>query len=120
MLAPACVLRTGNRDILESMSLLTAIVRTASQFLYVLGVVIAVPCLMVLIWGLSGTSRFLASAPLGLTLGEYAAVAAVSTVTANAIAFLRPDDMADWMLPFAAALLVVFAGLVFALSWLPR
>ena len=97
-----------------------AFLRTSSQFVYVLALLIAVPSLVILAWTLSDTTRFLAGAVLGVSLGEYAAAAAAGTFTANAIAFLRPEDMAGWMLPVAGALLLAFAGLMVLLFVLPR
>ena len=87
-----------------------AFLRTFSQFLYFLAVLVAVPSLMVLGWHVIDPLRFLGSAPLGLSLGQIAAAAAIGSVAANAVAFLRPEDMTGWMGPFAGVLLLAFGG----------
>ncbi len=89
---------------------MTAFLRTSSQFVYFLSVLVAVPSLIVLGWHLIDPLRFLGEGPLGLSLGQVAAAAAIGSATANAVAFLRPEDMAGWMVPFAGLLLLAFGG----------
>lgn len=93
--------------------------RTLSQFVYVLAVLVAVPSLVLLAAGLVESDRFYAGAILGVSLAELAAVAAVSTLTANAIPFLRPQDATSWMTPLAAALLGLLAALLAGLALFP-
>lgn len=101
------------------MSQVTVLTRTIVQFVYFLSVLTAVPSLGLLVWIFLDTTRFLGAAPLGISIGEYASAAAVSTVTANAVAFLRPDDMDDWMTVLALMLLLAFGGLMLLLFVLP-
>ena len=102
------------------MSSVRGFLRTSSQFVYVVAILVAAPSLALLAWGFLDTARFLSGTVLDLALGKVAAAAAGGTAVASAVAFLRPDDMAPWMLPLAGVLLLVFSGLMVLLFVLPR
>lgn len=88
--------------------------------MYVIAILVAMPSIALLAWTVLDTVRFLSGSVLDLALGQVAAAAAGGTAVANGVAFLRPDDMAPWMLPVAGVLLLVFAGLMVLLFVLPR
>lgn len=96
-----------------------AFAKTISQFVWFLSVLIAVPSLALLAWGLLDPAWFARGTVLGLSLAEIAGVAAVGTVVANGVAYLRPDDVTGWMAPIAGLLLLAFAGAMVLLFVLP-
>ena len=101
------------------MPIVDSLVRTVSQFAWFLAVLVAAPSLALLGWGLVDAPSFARGSVLGFTLGELAGAGALSTVIANAVAFLRSEDMTGWMLPISGVLLLAFAGAMALLFVLP-
>ena len=96
-----------------------SLVRTVSQFVWFVAALVAVPSLALLGWGLLDATAFARGGVLGFTLGELAGAGALGTVVANAVAWLRAEDMTGWMLPASGVLLLGFAGAMSLLFVLP-